>query len=237
MANLHDANSAESDEAKRYANPMWALANALGGVEYPPPVSDLWIRFLFALLPCGVLVAVSLAWPAGAPFLLTFAGAFASIQLVDPYRRASQSLSDFLTEARDQHRTAIEHAKVKIYFQNQTTWLEGLQPVGYSRAAESLARRRFARVAKRWQRRFWDVSGRMRDPASGEIPPSALPRFICPRRNGFDYRLFARRGRTLFTRLMRGLWGVAPWAVSRVVAALDASRSTLHWKRTRTESS
>ena len=235
MAELGRPDTAYTDDSKRFANPMGALAQALGGVEYPPLVSDQWIRVLFALLPCGVLVCVSLVWKDGAPFLLTFAGAFASIQLVEPYRKASQWLADFLTEARDQHRTAIEHATAKIAFRNQTTWLEGLRPVGYSRAAESLARRRFARVAKRWRRRFWDLTARMRQPRSGEIPPSAIPRFLYPRRSGFDYLHFVRKGRSRFTRVLRGVGGMVPWGASRLVDRLDAFKPIVQWKQRKTE--
>jgi hypothetical protein len=214
---------------------MSALADALGDLEYPIPVSDRWLRILFALLPCGALVVVSVFWQAGAPFLLAFAGAFASIQLVDPYKRASQAFVDFLTEAREQRRTAIEHLRIKLAFQRGASLYEGFRPVGYSRLGRQRARRRFRRVARQWQRSFWDLSGRVRDPVSGHVPAAAVPRWLYPRRKGFDYWSFVRGGASVPGRVVRSLVGSSPVLIDRLLGAYESSRGVQNRKKKRAE--
>ncbi|WP_437771390.1 hypothetical protein [Arthrobacter sp. KNU40] len=219
----------------KHDNPMHALSNALGDLQYPVPESDLWLRIVFTLLPCSALIVVSVFWTEGAPFLLTFAGAFASIQLGDPYKRASQLLVDFLAEAREQRRSALEHLRIKLAFRNSAIMYEGVRPIGYSRAGLQRARRRFPRLSRRWDRSFWDVSGRIRDPETGALPPVAIPRWLYPRRDGFKYWDFVRRGQSIAGCLLRTVAGTVPLIFSHIVGAYDSSRGAQSRKQKRAE--
>jgi hypothetical protein len=219
----------------KHDNPMHALSNALGDLQYPVPESDLWLRIVFTLLPCSALVVVSVFWTAGAPFLLTFAGAFASIQLVDPYKRASQLLVDFLAEAREQRRSALEHLRIMLAFHNSAIMYEGVRPVGYSRAGLQRARRRFRRLARRWDRSFWNLNGRIPDPRTGAFPTAAIPRWRNPRRPGFGYGDFVRRARSVPGRLLRTVAGTVPLIFSYIVDSYDSSCRVQSRKQKRAE--
>ena len=154
-------------ELEDFEHPLSRLAKSLnGGLEYPVPTSDRWIRVVLALAPCFVLVFVSIIWPPSSPFLLTFAGAFASIQLVGPYKKWSDFVSDHMKEAREQHKTALQWGVIKLNFHSSPKLWVRLRPVGYSPLSESLARRRFPGLACRWRRSFIDITGRMVDPST-----------------------------------------------------------------------
>lgn len=215
-------------DADLYANPMSVLARSLGGgLEYPVPVSDAWLRVLFVLAPCGALILGSLVYSPAAPFLLTFAGAFASIQLASPYQRWMRRVAKHMNEAHDQHRTAIDWAKVQLRFHTSPKWFEGSRGVGYSLAERARARRRFPRLARRWRRRFIDLSGRVGMP--GEPPaPAALPRWLYSREPTFDYMEFVRTGRTVPSRLVRMLLGAGPalwvWSSGRILDSKFSAR-------------
>lgn len=219
----------------KHDNPMHALSTALGDLEYPVPESDLWLRIVFTLLPCSVLVVLSAFWTEGAPFLLTFAGAFASIQLVEPYSRASQLLVDFLTEAREQRRSALEHLRIMLAFRNSAIMYEGVRPIGYSRAGLQRARRRFRRLSRRWARSFLNVSLRTPDPRTGAVPPAAIQRWLYPRRGGFRYWDFVRRGRSVAGRLFRTVAGTLPLIFFHIVDSYHSSTRAQSWKKKRAE--
>lgn len=221
---------------EEFEHPLRRLAKSLnGGLEYPIPTSDRWLRVGLALAPCSVLVLVSIIWSPGAPFLLTFAGAFASIQLVGPYKRWSDAVSDHLQEAREQHRTALRWAVVKFKFYSSSILWIGLRPVGYSPLGELLARRRFPRLARRWRRSFIDITGQMIDPSIPMPIPAALPRWRYGRRGRFSYWSFVRRGKSVFLRLLRGLVGWVPLLVDRCVSSVADSKVVREHKQHKAE--
>jgi len=186
-----------------YANPMSRLAQAPGEVEYPVPAPDRCIRILFTLAPCSVLVVVSLGWPPSAPFLLTFAGAFASIQLAAPFGRWVALMNDHLSEAREQRVSPLDWAIVRREFNTTPRIYQGFVPVGYSPSAQARARRRFLRLGRRWRRCFMDMSGFMVMPGDSAMFPTVLPawRYRTPSRYGL--RDFVGRGGTVPQRLFR----------------------------------
>lgn len=221
----------------RYANPMNALAEALGGLQYPPRVSDFGIRVFLGALPCVALVLVSTFWVAGAPYLLTFAGSVAGIQLVEPYRRATRLVANFLEEARQSDCTVLEHLVARIQFHHQPSMFEGVwRPVGYTRAQEARARRRFGRLARQWRKAFRDTTGRSRDPISDKVPPAARPRFVDPHRARFQYWEFVGTGGSVWTRILRSLLGLVPLALSGMSSWIGNSTVAARLRRRRAES-
>lgn len=201
------------DEFSEYEHPMRRLARELGGgLEYPPPTSDAWLKVVLALAPCSVLVLVSMIWTSSAPFLLTFASAFASIQLVRPYERWTTFVKDHLSESREQRQTAIDWARIKLEFHTTPQYFQGWDPVGYSPAGQARARRRFLLLARRWVRSFVDID-RIRVPNK---VPSAAAQEKWQYRNGrlFDFMSFATRGKTLPRRVLRSLLGLVPLILS-----------------------
>lgn len=225
----------EKADYSQFENPMSALAKALGGLKYPVPTSDRGVRVVLAIAPCTALIAAALFWGSAAPFLLTFAGAFASVQLVKPYRRWSQLARNHLMEARRQHASALAWAKVKIKFFRSAIFYEGLQPIGYSRAAFLRARLRFPRLARRWRRSFRDLSGRIVMPSRAEPDPASVPVWCCPRRSGFGYSEFVLRGSTVPRRIGRLALGIAPLLASFIVVSASNSRLVVAFRRWRAE--
>lgn len=221
---------------EEFEHPLRRLAKSLnGGLEYPVPTSDRWLRVGLALAPCSVLVLVSIIWSPGAPFLLAFAGAFASIQLVGPYKRWSDFVSDHLQEAREQHRTALQWAVIKLNFHSSPKLWIGLRPVGHSPLGELLARRRFPGLARRWRRSVIDITGRMVDPSTSIPTPAAYPRWIYDRRERFSYWIFVRRGSSVFFRLLRGLVGWVPLLADRCVSSVADSKVVSNHKQQKAE--
>jgi hypothetical protein len=218
-----------------YEHPMHRLAESLGSeVVYPAPASDTWVRIVLTIAPCSLLVLVSIPWPIGAPFLLTFAGAFASIQLVEPYRRWGALLSDHLIEAREQRQTAIAWARVKYAFRTSPKFYEGTRAVGYSPAARARARRRFPRLARRWHRNFLDISGRVIwEP--GSRPEAAARLSLLYRQHSFDYDRFVRAGRTRPTRIVRSLVGLLRLLFATMANRFDRSSTVVRFRSWRAE--
>lgn len=217
---------------------MELLAKELGGLDYPVPVSDRWLKVGLTAAPCTLLVVASVFWASGAPFLLTFAGAFASIQLVEPYRRAVSAIAGHLAEARAQQYSGIGWARVRWSFLASAEWYEGRRPVGYSRVGRARARRRFPRLARRWRRHFHDLSGRIRDPRDGSVPPAARPAWRYPRRNTYSWsswRSFVRRGRSVFTRVTRSMVGLPPVLASCLLEGLLQSQPSVRFQKWRAE--
>lgn len=215
-------------------NPMKELASALGRVVYPPDRSDVRLRIGLMVAPCGLLVVLSMIWQAGAPFLLTLAGAFASIQLSDPYKVWVANFHDHLERARDHNLSWARWARVRLSYymtplagqvifgrHRDDAFQVGLRSVGYSPAGRARAQRRFRKLSRRWQRSFMDISGRVMLPgASAPEGPAALPRWHYPVDSPFDYWQFVRRGRIFRNHLIRGILGGIPmiliWILSRV---------------------
>ena len=221
---------------EEFEHPLRRLAKSLnGGLEYPLPTSDRWLRVGLALAPCSVLALISIFWAPGAPFLLAFAGAFASIQLVGPYKRWSDVVSDHLQEAREQHKTALQWADVKLKHHRSPRLSIGLRPVGYSPLGELLARRRFPGLARRWRRSFIDITGRMIDPSTSMPTPAAIPRWIYARRERFSYWIFVRRGSSVFFRLLRALLGWVPLLVDRCASSVADSKVVREHKQQKAE--
>lgn len=219
-----------------FEHPLRRLAKSLnGGLEYPVPTSDRWLRVVLALAPCSVLVVVSIIWPPSSSFLLTFAGAFASIQLVGPYKKWSDFVSNHLKEAREQHRTALEWAAIKINFHSSPKLWIGLRPVGYSPLGELLARRRFPGLARRWKKSFFDMTGRMIDPSTSMPTPAAYPRWVYEKPEKFSYWIFVRRGNSVLFRLLRGLVGWIPLLLNRCLSSVADSELVWKHKRQRAE--
>lgn len=214
---------APSGNSPAYANPMSRLAQTLGQLKYPVPASDRWIRVVLTLAPCSVLVVVSIAWSPSASFFLTFAGAFASIQLASPFRRWVTLVDDHLSEARRLRLPPLHWAKIRMNSHSSPMMYEGFSPVGYSPAAQARARRRFVRLARRWRRCFIDVSGRVVMPGDPTIFPAALPAWLYRAPSRYDLLSFVGRGATVPRRLLRFLIGI-PWKL--VVLAAEWVRGT-----------
>lgn len=197
------------DDFSAYEHPMRRLARELGGgLEYPPPASDAWVRVVLALAPCSVLVLVSMIWTSSAPFLLTFAGAFASIQLVRPYERWTMFVKDHLSESREQRQTAIDWARIKLEFHTTPQYFQGWQPVGYSPAGQVRARRRFLLLARRWGRSFVDIQ---RIGVPNKAPSAAAgEKWRYRTESAFDYLNFEKGGKTMPRKVFRSLLGLLP---------------------------
>lgn len=138
-------------------HPLALLADELGDLEYPPPATDSWLRVVLEFLPIGLLFILSMLWRPAAPYLLTFAGAFAGVQLSGPYRRFTQLLSDHFAEAREQHVSAIAWLASKWDVANSPTYIHDHRAVGYSPLGLARARRRYLRLAAVWPRYFTDT--------------------------------------------------------------------------------
>jgi len=192
-------------------HPMHALASALGEVEYPPPPADSGLRIGLMVLPCVALVVVSIAWPPSATLLLTFVGAFASIQLADPYKRWVKALDDQLAEAREEQRSALDLWIQQYRMQTSPTWYQGMRPVGYSPAALARARRRFLRVSRAWRASFIDMSARQVGPDGSVIGAPAFFAGAYRRGTTFRWNEYVADGRSVRARVWRGLVGGA-WA-------------------------
>lgn len=207
---------------------MRALASALREVEYPPPPADSGLRIGLMVLPCVALVVVAIAWPPSATLLLTFAGAFASIQLADPYKRWVKALDDHLAEAREEQRTALDLAIQRYRMQTSPTWYEGMRPVGYSPAALARARRRFTRVSRAWRASFIDMSVRLAGPDGSVIGAPAVFAGAYRRGSTFRWNEYVAGGRSVRVWVWRGLVGGA-WAgalllYERALASAAADR-------------
>ncbi len=204
----------KSADQSQFENPMKRLARALGETEHPVPPSDQWIKVVLTVAPCTVLILISMLWEWGAQFLLVFAGAFASIQLVQPYERAANLVKDHLTEARQNRRSGLKEARIKLEVQTSSMVNQGLAPVGYSPAGLALARRRFRRLSRRWQRSFIDMNGRGSRPDTFGLSPAAVQHWLYPsRRPRFRYKeylKFVAHGRNILTRFSRVLIGWIP---------------------------
>jgi len=190
---------------------MHALASALGEVEYPPPPADSGLRIGLMVLPCVALVVVSIAWPPSATLLLTFVGAFASIQLADPYKRWVKALDDHLAEAREEQRSALDLWIQQYRMLTSPTRYQGMRPVGYSPVALARARRRFPRVSRAWRASFIDMSARLAGPDGSVIGAPAV--FAGDYRRGATFRWneYFAGGRSVPSRVWRGLVG-GVWA-------------------------
>ena len=188
----------------RYENPMRRLADVLGDdVEYPPPSSDTWLRVVLIIAPCGILILVSVLWPPGAAFLLTFAGAFASIQLAEPYKAWVRRVNAHLAEAREQDLSAIEWTRVKVAFHTSPKLYVGMKAVGHSPAGRLLARLQFPKLSRRWQRSFADLSFRTTYPGSDIVPPATFLKVGRESWRRFSAREYIGAGRTKATRILR----------------------------------
>ncbi|OUE23886.1 hypothetical protein BFL36_07500 [Clavibacter michiganensis] len=213
-------------------HPMASLAAGLGGgVRYPPNRSYASLKIFFALAPCVALVAVSIAWAEGAPFLLTFAGAFASIQLAQPYARWVRVLTSHLDQARRENRGAIDLALTKLEFANQPSLLVNLEAVGYSPVARIWARVRYAFLVGRWNRSFRDVSGRMVRQGGVATSPAAILRCDDPRKLQFDLVAFTKMGTSRKRRAVRFLAAFPFASIDAVANRLAKSSVVVRWRR------
>lgn len=201
---------------------MRCLARELEGeVQYPLPPSNWWVKVVLALAPCSVLIFASIIWPPGAPFLLTFAGAFASIQLSKPYDRWTVLVRDHMAEAQEQQETAIDWIRTKLDLHLSPSHFQGMAPVGYSPAGQARARRRFTQLARRWRKSFLDIDGRMLMPGDKEPSPAAQPKWLYPARSDFVVMEFVRDGKSTPLRLIRLLFGLMAKLLLRSWAALQ----------------
>lgn len=156
----------QEDAREQYANPMELLADALG-TQYPPPRPVAAWTLALSLVPVAGLVVVSLIWVS--VFLLTLAGAFASIQLTRPYDRIAAAWSRALettAETRDGPGTL---ARLTVQRMTRPSIHIGMRPIGYSPLERGAARLRFRWRCRTWKRHFRDLS-RIALPGS---PPEA----------------------------------------------------------------
>jgi hypothetical protein len=181
------------------SHPMHALAQCLG-TEYPPPSNYRFASIVLWSAPVGILCLCALLWHPGAPFFLTFAGAFASIQLAEPYARAVEQYLRLVQEAGESgSRRLRSYLAVLARFVTRPSRSIGFSPVGYSPVGRCVAGWRFLWLVRRWGRCFDNMSMRVVMP--GERPtPAALvrdPERRCVRNQPFAVRYSAWFGRRI----------------------------------------
>jgi hypothetical protein len=225
-----------SEAPKGHDHPMGSLARGLGGgLRYPPPVSDARLRVLLAIAPCAVLIMLSISWAEGAPFLLTFAGAFASIQLAQPYSRWVRVIGAHLEQARAEGRGALSLALIKLEFAHQPSLLVDLEPVGYSPAGRFWARRRYARLARRWNRSFLDINGRHSNPDGSCETAAAFLRYDHTQRQDIDLKSFISNGQTPAGRFARLSLAIPIMMAETVARRLSRMAVVERWKKNEAE--
>lgn len=223
------------DNLSRYNNPMLSLSEALDDLEYPQPPSDTWVRVLLTLTPCSILILSSIFWEWGAPFLLVFAGAFASIQLIRPYEHTMALVRDHLNEAREQQQPPVEWTRNKLRFHTTASTFQGSMPIGYSPAGLARAKRRFPRLARRWRRSFHDVNGRVVSPGASSVSPAAIEAWLHRGKKSFNYWDFVRRASTIRGRVALSLVGLVPTLFSRAGRSWSQSPWVIQQRKRRAE--
>lgn len=161
---------------EKYKNPIRVLAEELGNVEYPIRKKYIILRIFFIILPCSTLISLAYIFPSLNSLLLTFAGAFASIQLITPYQKYSEIWRNFFINSRkDLGEKIFPYLRKKLIFQlkpsitqietqlipndNGYRLINTATSHGYSPLQLRIARIRFQRIAKKWDKYFLKLNG------------------------------------------------------------------------------